>query len=73
MHFCAVNHFNQDIWKLVCELRVRSVCACARLGGGLLLLIDRHEEEVFGENVHVARPRLHPLVARVTIAEEVST
>lgn len=35
-----------------------------------LLLIDRHEQEVFGENVHVASPRLHPLVPRVTVTED---
>lgn len=35
-----------------------------------LLLIDRHKQEVFGENVDMARPRLDPLVPRVAIAEK---
>ena len=34
-----------------------------------LLLIDRHKQEVFGEDVDVAGPRLYPLVPRVAIAE----
>lgn len=34
----------------------------------ILLLIDRHKQEVFGENVHVARPRLHPSMPHVTVA-----
>lgn len=32
-----------------------------------LLLIDRHKQEVFGENVNMAGPSLHPLVPHVTI------
>lgn len=32
-----------------------------------LLLIDRHKQEVFGENVDMAGPRLYPLVPHVTI------
>lgn len=46
------------------------VFVCVRLGDSFLLLIDRHEKEVFGENVHMARPRPHPLVPRVTIAKK---
>lgn len=37
--------------------------------GIFLLLIDRHKQEVFGENVDVAGPRLYPLVPRVAITE----
>ncbi len=38
-----------------------------------LLLIDRHEQEVFGKDVNMAGPRLHPLMPRVPIAEEIQT
>lgn len=36
----------------------------------VVLLIDRHKQEVFGENVHMAGPRLHPLVSRVAVPVE---
>lgn len=35
-------------------------------------LIDRHKQEVFGEDVHVASPRFYPLMPHVTIAGETS-
>lgn len=74
VHFCGMIHFNQNIWKLraACEIaHPRAfVCVRVRLGDSFLLLIDRHEKEVFGENVHVARPRPHPLVPHVTITME---
>ena len=44
------------------------VCLCVWNQNIFLLLIDRHEQEVFGENVDVASPRLHPLMPHVTVA-----
>lgn len=36
------------------------------------LVIHRHEQEVFFEDVHVARPRLHPLVPPLPLTAELT-